>query len=155
MPAALAVDWNEVKILALAIGVREAARQLELSEEAVMKRCSREGWLKNQRQEIAVQQQAMAEKRERQGLSAYVRTAAEVLKETGPNTRAKLAIAVEKQAESLAETDAQELVLMAQTVTTVINGAAKLHSWAINVQTDVRLDVLAAGSGDHEPVIDV
>jgi len=35
MAQALAVDWQEVKTLALAIGVREAARQMGLTEDSV------------------------------------------------------------------------------------------------------------------------
>lgn len=47
MPAALDVNWEEVKMLAISIGVREAARRMELSEDAVRQRSSREGWLAN------------------------------------------------------------------------------------------------------------
>lgn len=47
MPAALDVDWDAVHTLALSIGVRPAARAMGLSEEAVMQRSSREGWLRD------------------------------------------------------------------------------------------------------------
>lgn len=47
MPAALDVNWEAVKMLALQVGIREAARQMELTESAVMQRSAREGWLAN------------------------------------------------------------------------------------------------------------
>jgi antitoxin component of MazEF toxin-antitoxin module len=153
MPQALAVDWSQVRTLALAIGVREAARRLELSEEAVMKRCSREGWLKEARAQDAFIDREIALKRERQGLSAIVRTPAEVFKQTGVNTRSKLAVAVEKQADKLAETDADELLVMAPTVKMVVDSAAKLHGWENAAALNIRLDVLASDSSS--PVIDV
>lgn len=49
MPAPLDVDWPAVRVLALAVGVREAARQMGISEDAVMQRSSREGWLSDPR----------------------------------------------------------------------------------------------------------
>lgn len=39
------VNWEAVKVLAIAVGVREAARKCGLSENTVMARCRREGWL--------------------------------------------------------------------------------------------------------------
>src|SRR5689334_12377095 len=47
MPAALDVNWPAVQALAVAVGVREAARQMGLNESAVMQRSAREGWLKD------------------------------------------------------------------------------------------------------------
>lgn len=47
MPAALNVNWGEVRMLAVERGVREAARLMGLPEDAVRQRSSREGWLAN------------------------------------------------------------------------------------------------------------
>lgn len=47
MPAALDVNWEAIKMLALSIGVREAARRMNLPEGAVMMRSSREGWMRD------------------------------------------------------------------------------------------------------------
>lgn len=153
--APLAVDWNEVKTLALAIGVREAARQLEISEEAVMKRCSREGWLREQREIVEVQQTAIAEKRVRQGLSATVRTAADVMKTWDGETRFDLAKGLRAGAATVADMDGQEVLMAAQQVNTLVKSAALVHGWSVNITGSVRLDVLASGAGDQEPVIDV
>jgi hypothetical protein len=45
MPKPLNVDWPAVRVLAVAVGVREAARQLGISEDAVRQRSKREGWM--------------------------------------------------------------------------------------------------------------
>lgn len=47
MPAALDVDREAVKMLALTVGVREAARQMNLPEATVQAWAARYGWLKN------------------------------------------------------------------------------------------------------------
>ena len=45
MPKPLNVDWSAVRVLAIAVGVREAARQMQISEDAVRQRSKREGWM--------------------------------------------------------------------------------------------------------------
>src|SRR5215472_9873827 len=45
MPKPLNVDWSAVRVLAVAVGVREAARQMQISEDAVRQRSKREGWM--------------------------------------------------------------------------------------------------------------
>ena len=45
MPKSLNVDWPAVRVLAVAVGVREAARQMGISEDAVRQRSKREGWM--------------------------------------------------------------------------------------------------------------
>jgi hypothetical protein len=45
MPKPLNVDWPAVRVLAVAVGVREAARQMGISENAVRQRSKREGWI--------------------------------------------------------------------------------------------------------------
>ena len=45
MPKPLNVDWPAVRVLAVAVGVREAARQIGISQDAVRQRSKREGWM--------------------------------------------------------------------------------------------------------------
>src|SRR5262249_11707480 len=45
MPKPLNVEWSAVRVLAVAVGVREAARQMQISEDAVRQRSKREGWM--------------------------------------------------------------------------------------------------------------
>src|SRR4029450_1853723 len=45
MPKPLNVDWPAVQVLAVAVGGREAARQMGISQDAVRQRSKREGWM--------------------------------------------------------------------------------------------------------------
>ena len=45
MPQPLNVDWPAVRVLAVAVGVREAARQMGIGEDSVRQRSKREGWM--------------------------------------------------------------------------------------------------------------
>ena len=45
MPKPLSVDWPAVRVLAVAVGVREAARQMGISQDAVRQRSKRERWM--------------------------------------------------------------------------------------------------------------
>ena len=45
MPKPLNVDWPAVRVLAVAVGVREAARQMGISEDSVRQRSKRERWM--------------------------------------------------------------------------------------------------------------
>ena len=45
MPKPLNVVWPAVRVLAVAVGVREAARQMGISQDAVRQRSKREGWM--------------------------------------------------------------------------------------------------------------
>jgi hypothetical protein len=57
MPEPLNVDWPAVRVLAVAVGVREAARQMGISEDAVRQRSKREGWMASSK---TVAQRALA-----------------------------------------------------------------------------------------------
>jgi hypothetical protein len=57
MPKPLNVDWPAVRVLAVAVGVREAARQMGISQDAVRQRSKREGWMASPK---AVAQRALA-----------------------------------------------------------------------------------------------
>jgi len=57
MPKRLNVDWPAVRVLAVAVGVREAARQMGISQDAVRQRSKRERWMASPK---AVAQRALA-----------------------------------------------------------------------------------------------
>ena len=57
MPKPLNVDWPAVRVLAVAVGVREAARQMAISQDAVRQRSKRERWMASPK---AVAQRALA-----------------------------------------------------------------------------------------------
>lgn len=171
MPAqALPVDWNEVRTLAMAVGVREAARRMEISEEATMKRCQREGWLDEQKTAPQRAREAVRGDRtpdsapaihliaEQNGLSANVRTAADCLdyRQHGKPARLALAAAQRKQAERLATMDEDELI-QPEVASVMVNSAKvgnTIHGWSGSAQpATIRLELLARGAGNG-PVID-
>ena len=57
MPKPLNVDWPAVRVLAVVVGVREAARQTGISEDAVRQRSKRERWMTSPK---AMAQRALA-----------------------------------------------------------------------------------------------
>lgn len=151
------IDWKEVKTLAIAIGVREAARRMGLSEETVKKRCTREGWLKPvyEAQQQIEKAQATVEEYRRKRNVPRVPTAAEILAQMGEDTRSKLAIGVNKGAQAVADMDGQEVLLASQQVQQLTKAAATVHGWqSTGPSLSVRLDLIAQ-SGSEAPVIDV
>jgi hypothetical protein len=154
MPAALEIDREQVRIVAVSVGVREAARQFELNEDTVAAWSAREGWFKREAEVAAIQQQAIERKQERQGVKAAAsKSAADVLKDYDGETRFSLAKGIAAGARTVAEMDGQEVLMAAQQVGTLVKSAALVHGWAQNIQTNLRLDVIASGS--DLPVIDV
>lgn len=158
MPPPLPIDWDDVKTLAVAIGVREAARRMGLPEETVKRRCSREKWLQptqEQQQIDAVRAQVTAERLQRSGIAPRVPTAAEILANLGEDTRSKLAVGVNKGAQAVADMDGQEVLLSSQQVAQLTKAAATVHGWqSTGPSLSVRLDLIAQ-SGSEAPVIDV
>lgn len=119
-PVLLPVNWQEVKMLALVVGVREAARQMGLSEEQVKKRCTREGWLATPEARIAVQRAVAM----RSGTSAPMplspmspaQLVASELSQLGSKTRLSLARGIAKAGEHIESMDGQEILMDAQNV---------------------------------------
>lgn len=127
----------------MSVGVREAARQFGLPEGTVQWWSANEQWTKRQEAVAVIQEQALERKRESQGLQPSPTNAADILAKYSGNTRLKLAQTVDKQADNLAVRDSDELIIMASTVKTVIDGAAKLHGWETGAQVTVNFDLIS------------
>jgi len=156
MPAALEIDREAVKVIALAVGVREAARQYGLNEDTVAAWSAREGWFKKEQEVARVQEEAVWKKQERQGLQASAsKTPASIMKSWDGETRFDLAKGLRAGAAVVADMDGQEVLMAAQQVGTLAKTAALVHGWSVNITGSVRLDVLASGAGDSAPVIDI
>lgn len=125
----LQADWNEVKTLALAIGVREAARQMGLPEDAVMQRSYREGWIEKRREAQAKAEVIKSTIRVEQGLSAHVSTAAEVLQNVSGETKSELAVAALKVARHAAKQEPETLLTGSEDYSRWVSNAAKIHGW--------------------------
>lgn len=146
MPAALEVDHEQVRIVALAIGVREAARQFGLTEDCVRTWSSREGWLKDQRESDLQTESLLAQKRERQGLSpTATANASDILKEFGHETRLSHAKVARKIGKKLENVDEDELLMQMPNVLSAAKHASVVFAWSgTSTGASLRLDLLAS-----------
>lgn len=155
MPAPLEVDREQVRLVAVQIGVREAARQFDLPEETVKTWSGRYGWFKEKQQEQQLVTVARERKRESQGLSPREPKASEILEKYGKQTRLALAKGLAKGAETVADMDGQEVLMSAAQIKQLTGAAKDVHGWAQTVEHKLSLDVLASGQAQEHPVLDV
>jgi len=157
MPAPLAVDWNEVRTLALAIGsADQAADHFQISREATRQRASREKWFVKQREVQAVVRTIKTEKSVKQGVSQTVTKAADALENIGPDTKAAFAQAALTVAKQAKDAPVTELLSQAESYSKWVGNAAKLHGWdaegrAGSGQTVVNIAFLAPPSHEDAP----
>lgn len=146
MPPALDVDWESVRTLAVAVGVREAARRMGLPEAACMQRSCREGWLSGLSRSERLPPTVME-------TVSSVRVSAsqamgDSLRDMSARTRLGHAKAAVKVADKVAQMDADELLTVMPAVLQSVKHAAVTHSWAAgnNGQPSVRLDLIAGSN---------
>jgi len=148
------IDWPAVRVLAIAVGVREAARRLGISEEATMKRCQREGWLTTPEARLAASNAVSL--RQPSALSAAVRTPAnalaEAMREDSVQCRASLLRTARRASARVERCDDDELML--PEVATVLNQHAKTAALAggWNAQSTVGLKI-QLGAVSSEPLV--
>ena len=140
MPAALDVDWEAVRVLALAVGVREAARRMGLEESTVTTSSMRDGWLRDlPRSESlppTVQSRAVS------AVRSPGEALSDVLREDGAATRLGHSRFHRKISENLAkEEDPDKLYALASVALTNIKGAALTHGWATGQAPVVTVNV--------------
>jgi hypothetical protein len=144
------VNWEAVKMLALVVGVRESARRMGISEEAVKKRCTREGWLSTPEAK-QVNRMAIAQ---RSGITAalspQMSPAAIIHAEIaslGSKTRLSLARGIAKAGEHIEQMPAESIVADAGNVKAIAQTADLVHGWKdSSPQVKIRLDVLSGNS---------
>ena len=151
------VNWEAVRMLALVVGVRESARRMGISEEAVKKRCTREGWLAT-KEARAVNKMAIAQ---RTGVTASVCPQkspvalihAEITN-LGGKSRLSLARGVAKAAETVESMSGDEILDRSGDVKSIAQTADLVHGWKDAAPSvKIRLDVLSGAS--EQPVFDV
>lgn len=153
MPAnALGVDWNEVRQIALQVGVREAARRMGLPEETVKKRCTREGWIKEKNAIQAKVAQIEQLKRTDRGLSPEVPKAIEVLSAIGGETRLFLAKSALKVAKHVHKQPAAKLLQEAPNVKAWCQTAGMVHGFGSAEGVSLRLEIIAKGHAGAETI---
>ena len=131
------IDWPGLRAAAVAVGIRQAARQAaqdlppdeqERFIQRAMKRCSREKWLVKSQQDKAV-----AVAMSPGALSANVRKGSdvlsEVLAEDSRETRIGLSAAARKAAATFAKMPGSKVIKHAQAHRHMTASASQLHSW--------------------------
>jgi len=131
------IDWPGLRAAAVAVGIRQAARQAardlppdeqERFVQRAMKRCSREKWLAK-----AQQDKADALVMSPTALSANVRKGSDVLSdvlaEDSRETRISLSAAARKAAETFANMPGTKVIKHAQAHRHMTASSSVLHSW--------------------------
>lgn len=135
-------------MLALVVGVRESARRMGISEEAVKKRCTREGWLADP----AAREIARRSVQERSGLtvagSPHLSPVAIIhaeLADLGSKTKLGIARGLARAGDRISEFSGNEVIDNAHEIKSVAQTASLVHSWDRQAGTPkIRLELLAS-----------
>lgn len=147
MPAALDVDREAVKTLAMAVGVREAARRMGLDENTVRQWSAREGWLRDAPRSQPLPPTVL------QPVTGVTKSPSqamgETLKELAGRTRLGHAKAQAKVADLVSEMDAQEVLMSMPAILQGVKASSILHGWTAGSsgQPSVRLDLVSGSNG--------
>lgn len=126
MPAAVDVDHELVRAVAIRVGVREAARQYELSEERVLKWSQREGWFKHTQAVEA----AIVTKQENKGLSSIVRKSpTDILLQSGPKDKLLVATVARKAVKTIKRKSGDALIADMQPLKAATDVLKVAHGW--------------------------
>ncbi len=136
MPAALDVNREEVRMLALNVGVREAARQMDIPEATVQAWAARYGWLKNAPRSVPLPSTVIRPRATNatKAVDCLVNTLLESVRETRAN---HVSVAL-KASRKLTELPA-ELLLdhdQAQTTLAIAKHAALTAGWNADSRPD-------------------
>lgn len=110
-------------MVAIQVGVREAARAFDLSESTVQTWSRKEGWMTE-----AVETKAIADAR-KELRAVPSKTASEVIVKYGDKTKLKLSKATYKTSNALSKLPEEHLLGHTQALVNTVNAAAKLHNW--------------------------
>lgn len=146
MPAPLKIDKEAVRVLAKAIGVRQAAREMGIPEKTVLHWSMKEGW--------AAEGRAIERLRAERSQSPSVKTASEaladVMAEDGQASKVagmRYARKTLEHAARVAEAAPADALGIAQDVKAVLQSAALAGGWAaaggttVNVAVALRLNM--------------
>ena len=146
-----APNREAVKILAQAIGVREAARRMGLSEERVMKWSQRDPagpWMSQPGAAMIAAPSVTGATRQLSACPQPVRTASEALAdvnaENGARSRSAALRYSARNLEHLADLSPDEGVLLAAQAASLTKVAATAGEWSTASRGNVRINILAA-----------
>lgn len=138
MPAALNVNREAVKVLAVAIGVRAAARELGINESTVQQWSQRENWFPVVK---TVHPPTVIERE-----TSVTKTPVEAMRDVGERSRFALARAGEKAAKHLEKMGGHEIVNKATKYKDIVSASSQLHGWDAKDQAgSFSLNVLSLG----------
>ena len=143
------ISWEAVRALASVVGVRESARRMGLSEEAVKRRCTREGWLASPEAKAA-NKMAIAQ---RSGLTVAPQMSPAVLIQQeitalGAKSRLSIARGIAKAGEHIETLPGDAILIDSANVKNIAQTADLVHGWKEQPSgSRVRLDVLLSKPG--------
>lgn len=129
MPLAIDVDREQVRMLVLAVGVREAARQMGLNEDTVASWSARFGWVKA----VADIKAKAAAHRQIQGVQVPTSTPAEslanILADDSRTTKIGLSRAARAAADTFAKRSGPAVIKSSKALRDIAATASQLHGW--------------------------
>jgi len=123
MPKAIAIDHEQVRSVALQVGVREAARQFGLKASVVMKWSAEEKWFAH----LQAAKDAQLALQAKQGIT--VKTSGDVMLGYGEKTKLNSAKTLYKTSKGFAKKTPDELLKLTQQVKNNVDSAAKVFGW--------------------------
>lgn len=141
------IDWPSVRMLAITVGVREAARRMGINEYAVLKRSQREQWLATPEARIAAANSVR--ERSYSALSSAVLTPAQAMAQElaglGQKSRLSIARGLSKAAEHVETMDGQEVLIDAQNIKSTAQSLSLVHGWQNDKGTTVKVALSVTG----------
>jgi hypothetical protein len=149
MPAPLKVDRNAVRVLASAVGLREAARQTGIPENTVLAWSAREGWKEDEEKAREIAAARVQEREKGLGIvqSSAIKSPAECMADTLADHNKRTRINLAKAALRLSENAENVELDQAGDVLQVGKLAALVHGWAQSgdgQQTLININLLGA-----------
>lgn len=144
MPAPLPEEIKEkAKLLTIAVGPREAARQLGLKEDTVCYWSAEYGWAKD----AQTAQNAVLKKYDKQGVkAASSKSPSDILLHLGPKSKLLGAKVGHSMLKSISKEKGLQQVALAQPFSQVVGSLSKIHSWDAQAPSLTQVNVNLYGT---------
>jgi hypothetical protein len=142
MPAALDVDHEQVKAVAVQIGVREAARQFGLLESTVKSWSKREAWFKQIADTTAIVEKSIAER----GLRPVAAISpSEILRKLGDKSKLRAARLGDNTLKAISRKRDDALIAVAPAFKQTVDALSKVHAWDAPSQNLTQVNINLTG----------